>query len=125
MKLITGVLAVVISTSQANADDVDTTWVGQFKPISKACEGMSLRVDRSSVDLGRGCERLPFRTLVNENTELTVATESRPGCNWSGWTFTLKRDDVSRRRNLDVIGFENGDAYRAGQPAFECTYLKR
>jgi hypothetical protein len=124
MKLVAGVFAVMISTSQANADGVDTTWVGLFKPISKVCEGMSLRIDRSSVDLGRGCDRLPFQALVNESSELTVATEKRPGCNWSGWTFTLRRNDVSRMRNIDVIGFENGDAYRAGQPAFECTYLK-
>jgi len=125
MKLIARFLVATISISHANADSVDTTWVGQFKPISKACEGMSLRIGRSSVDFGRGCERLLFRTLVNESSELTVTTESRRGCNWSGWIFTLKRNDVSRMRDVDVFGFENGDAYQAGQPAFECTYLKR
>jgi hypothetical protein len=125
MKLIAGILAAAISAPQAYADVVGTTWAGQFRPVSKVCEGMSLRIDRSSFGLGRGCEKLPFRTLVNESSELTIETASRRGCSWSGWTFTLKRNDPTQMQSIDVSGFENGEAYRSGQPAFECAYLKR
>ena len=125
MKLIAGILLVMISASQAQAEIVGTTWAGRFRPVSKACEGMSLKIDRLGLSLGGGCERIPFRTLVNDNAELTVETGTRPGCSWSGWTFILKRNDPTQMRSIDVSGFQNGEAYRSGQPAFECAYLKR
>ncbi len=72
------------------ACDSQSRWLGVYEPISRACEGQNLVIEKSEISYGDDCKSVKVSTILANDKEFRFKVGDNTNCPLSKHTISIK-----------------------------------